>query len=158
MPRAPRPNLSLTLLALAAPAPACGGIAETTVDEASSGGAPKTEPDGALGASPAGGAEADPAGAGGARSQTPLVDCPALSQSECAAARSCQRMIALSVDLPRRCWEGPPVYHGCHARGCPASMTVAQDLDDALWLFSDGCLPEGWKQVKTIVTDECERD
>ncbi len=111
--------------------------------------------DGSGAAAQVGGASGSGAnsGTGGARA----LDCESLSEAESEGDRRCQEKKGYRVDENNQCHEEEPVYFGCHAPGCPASIHVAEDPSGELWLFSNGCTPRGW-EVKhgSPVRDACE--
>lgn len=107
---------------------ACSG---TTEDSDGSGGAGQVGGAGGTGGK---------SGTGGATA----LDCPSLSEAECKSDKRCQERLGYRVDEDLECREGAPVYFGCHAPGCPASIHVAEDPSGELWLFYNGCTPEAW--------------
>lgn len=91
----------------------------------------------------------------------PPPACITLDASACEAAEHCAAGMARKVNDEELCFE-PRAYAGCleggASRVCEDAETWVRAPDDALWLFQDGCVPEGWEKnprVDIHVNQDC---
>lgn len=72
--------------------------------------------------------------------------CQELDESSCDAREDCAGLLAQAVNEDDACLEDS-AYVGCRdaTQDCADQMLVSRDVDDALWVSPNTCIPEDWQ-------------